>query len=72
MMVIVLIKWKIKNKQGQIDAFLKFWKKQAVVQDRRGLVGEFLTEAGSSVVSRIYMHKVVGFWREWIRRLRST
>ena len=46
-MIIVLIQWKIKNKRKQIDAFLNFWKQEAVVQDRKGLVGEFLSEIGS-------------------------
>ena len=46
-MIIVLIKWKIENKQEQIDAFRNFWKLEAVVQDRKGLVGEFLSEIGS-------------------------
>ena len=46
-MIIVLIKWKIKNKRKKIDAFLNFWKQEAVVQDRKGLVGEFLSEIGS-------------------------
>ena len=27
--------------------FLEFWKKEAVVQDREGLTGEFLSELGS-------------------------
>ena len=46
-MIIVLIKWKIENNQEQIDAFQEFWKQEAVVQDRKGLVGEFLSEIGS-------------------------
>lgn len=46
-MIIVLIKWKIENKQDQIDAFLDFWKQEAIVHDRKGLVGEFLSELGS-------------------------
>ena len=46
-MIIVLIKWKIENKQEQINAFLDFWKQEAVIQDRKGLVGEFLSEIGS-------------------------
>ena len=46
-MIIVLIKWKIENKQDRINAFLNFWRKEAVVQDRKGLVGEFLSEIGS-------------------------
>lgn len=46
-MIIVLVKWKIENKQEKIDRFLQFWKQEAVVQDRKGLVGEFLSEIGS-------------------------
>ena len=46
-MIIVLIKWKIENKQEKLDAFLDFWKQEAVVQDRKGLVGEFLSKIGS-------------------------
>ena len=46
-MIIVMIKWKIENKQAKIDAFLDFWKQEVVVQDRKGLVGEFLSEIGS-------------------------
>ena len=45
-MIIVLIKWKIENKQEKLDAFQEFWKQEAVVQDRKGLVGEFLSEIG--------------------------
>ena len=47
-MVIVLIHWKIKPKQKMVDRFLEFWKKEAIVNDRRGLVGEFLTESHSN------------------------
>jgi len=43
-MVIVLIKWMIKPEEDAIKAFLHHWKKEALVQDRRGLVGEFLSE----------------------------
>ena len=43
-MVIVLIKWMIKPKKKAIKAFLHHWKTKALVQDRRGLVGEFLSE----------------------------
>ena len=46
-MIIVLIMWKVENKQEKIDAFLDFWKQEAVVQDRKGLVGEFMSEIGS-------------------------
>ncbi len=45
-MIIVLIHWKIKPEM--VEDFLKFWKDTAVVTDRRGLVGEFLTEAHST------------------------
>lgn len=43
-MVIVLIKWKVRPQQRDIDAFLTFWNQEAIVQDRRGLIGEFLSE----------------------------
>ena len=46
-MIIVLIKWKIENKKEKLDAFLHFWKQEVTVQDRKGLVGEFLSEIGS-------------------------
>lgn len=41
-MVIVLIHWKINP--ACVQEFLEFWRKKAVVQDRRGLIGEFLSE----------------------------
>ena len=46
-MVIVLIKWMIKPEKQAIDAFLNHWRTEALVQDRRGLVGEFLSEVES-------------------------
>lgn len=46
-MTIVLIHWKIRPEQKMVDEFLKFWRETAVIDDRRGLVGEFLTEAHS-------------------------
>ena len=46
-MVIVAIKWKINPNEENINKFLKFWKQEAVVQDRRGLIGEFLNEVGT-------------------------
>ena len=42
-MVIALIHWKIKPDMA--DEFRDYWRKEAVVQDRRGLIGEFLSEA---------------------------
>lgn len=47
-MIIVLIHWKIKPEPNMVKEFLKFWKEAAVVSDRGGLVGEFLTEAHST------------------------
>ena len=41
-MVIVLIHWKIKP--DKVSEFLDFWRGTAVVKDRKGLVGEFLSE----------------------------
>ena len=42
-MVIVLIHWKIKP--DLVSEFLEHWQKKVVVQDRRGMIGEFLSEA---------------------------
>ena len=47
-MIIVLIHWKIKPEPKMVAKFLKSWKETAVVSDRRGLIGEFLTEAHST------------------------
>lgn len=44
-MVIVLIHWKIIP--DKIDDFLKFWREKATVENRKGLIGEFLSEAHS-------------------------
>ena len=47
-MIIVLIHWKIKPDQEMVDEFLQFWRQTALIDDRRGLIGEFLTEAHST------------------------
>ena len=44
-MVIVVIKWSIKP--DMIEHFREFWTEEARVQDRLGLVAEFLSEVGS-------------------------
>ena len=44
-MVIVLIQWKIKP--GQEAAFRQHWEQNLPIEDRTGLVGEFLCEPGS-------------------------
>lgn len=41
-MVIVLIHWKIKP--DKVDDFFAYWQRSVVVQDREGLIGEFLSE----------------------------
>ncbi len=41
-MIIVFIDWYIKP--GKVDEFLKFWKQTVQVNDRSGLVGEFLSK----------------------------
>lgn len=46
-MIMVLIHWCIKPQQVEIDAFLKFWKQTAIVEDRAGLIGEFLSEVST-------------------------
>lgn len=45
-MVIVVIHWKIKP--DMVDEFLDFWKTSAVISDRTGLIGEFLSEGHST------------------------
>lgn len=42
-MVIALIHWKIKP--DLVSEFLHYWQEEAVIQDRNGLIGEFLSEA---------------------------
>ena len=42
--VIVLIHWRIKPEQEHIDSFLAFWRTKATVENRAGLIGEFLSE----------------------------
>lgn len=44
-MIIALIHWRIKPDEKSIAEFLKFWREQATVNDRTGLVAEFLSEA---------------------------
>lgn len=44
-MIVALIHWRIKPDEASIAEFLKFWREQATVGDRAGLVGEFLSEA---------------------------
>lgn len=47
-MIVALIHWKIKPEQEKVDEFLEYWRKIATVENRRGLIGEFLTEAHST------------------------
>ena len=47
-MIVVLIHWKIKPEQERVDEFLDFWRKTATINDRRGLIGEILTEEYST------------------------
>ena len=47
-MVIVVIHWKIKPEPNKVKEFLEFWKTAAIVEDRRGLIGEFLSEGHST------------------------
>ncbi len=45
-MIIVVIHWKIKPEM--VSEFLDFWRTSAIVNDRKGLVGEFLSEEHSA------------------------
>lgn len=51
-MIIVVIHWRIKREPEMVEKFLRFWKNTAVVSDRRGLIGEFLTEPHSAAEYR--------------------
>jgi hypothetical protein len=42
--VIVLIHWRIKPEPEHVEAFLAFWQTKSTVDDRTGLIGEFLSE----------------------------
>ena len=44
-MVVVLVKWKIKLEHE--DEFLTRWREDFTIEDRRGLVGEFMCGPGS-------------------------
>ena len=45
-MIVVVIHWKIKS--DRVSEFLEFWKTAAIVDDRKGLIGEFLSEGHST------------------------
>ena len=47
-MIIVFIHWKIKPEPEMVKEFLEFWKTAAVVEDRTGLIVEFLSEGHST------------------------
>ena len=70
-MRIVLIEWRIRK--GQEEQFLEYWSTRAVVQDRSGLIGEFLSRVESQqqypwitweVDERWTTFVNVGLWRE--------
>ncbi|MCY4514964.1 MAG: hypothetical protein OXC69_07505 [Candidatus Tectomicrobia bacterium] len=47
-MIIALIHWKIKPEKEMVDLFLEYWSRKVTVDDRQGLIGEFLSEAHST------------------------
>ena len=44
-MIIVLVRWKIIP--DRVDDFLEFWRKVVTIENRQGLIGEFLSEPQS-------------------------
>ena len=44
-MLIALIHWRIKPDQDSIDAFLTYWQTRNTIDDRSGLMGEFLSDS---------------------------
>ena len=63
-MVVVLLHWKIVP--AKVTDFMKNWKQEAVVQDRRGLIGEFLTEAHSATELDWITWDLTGGYRSFI------
>ena len=70
-MRIVLIEWRIKK--GEEEQFLEYWSKRALVRDRSGLIGEFLSRVESpqeypwitwELDERWTTFVNVGMWRE--------
>jgi hypothetical protein len=49
MVIIVLVHWQIRREADSINAFLRYWNGQARIRDRRGLVGEFLSDCLSLI-----------------------
>ena len=47
-MIIVLIHWKIKPEKEMVDQFFDYWRTEVPIDDRQGLIGEFLSEALTS------------------------
>lgn len=43
-MLAALIHWRVKPEQEHVDAFLDHWKNNNRVDDRRGLIAEFLSD----------------------------
>ena len=68
---IVLVEWRIKK--GREAEFLKYWSTRATIQDRSGLIGEFLSRVEDqkqfpwmtwSLDRRWTTFVNVGFWRD--------
>ena len=70
-MRIVLVEWRIRK--GEEEQFLEYWSKRVIVQDRSGLIGEFLSRVESrqqypwitwELDERWTTFVNVGLWRE--------
>ena len=68
---VVLVEWRIKK--GREAEFLKYWSTKATIEDRSGLVGEFLSKVEDqkqfpwmvwNLDRRWTTYVNVGFWRE--------
>lgn len=44
-MIAVLIHWRVKPDEKSISEFLKHWKTQNTIDDKKGLMGEFLSDS---------------------------
>lgn len=50
-MIIVLVFWQIHDNDEAITSFRKWWSESAAIEDRSGLVGEYLCDAADVHVS---------------------
>jgi len=74
-MVIILVFWQIKPTEEAVAAFLDWWRTKAIVKDRSGLIGEYLSQPSEGMAlfevddppwSEVECHPFVnvGLWKD--------